>query len=471
MKILSICHSSRARSSLPHFIVFFLTCYVHKMESAQFTVVGPGHPVTATLGGDIALPCRLSPSISAEHMEVRWFRSEITPFVHLYQHKQDEYVQQMPEYRGRTKLLKAGITEGIVDLRIINVRHSDKGLYRCSVQDGDFHEESVLELEVAALGSAPRISVEGHQDGGIRVVCQSAGWYPQPQVLWRDPKGQPLSASTETKSEEEGGFFQIKNSIVVTENSNKNLSCSMRNTHLDKERESVTFYISDSFFPRASPWMVGWSVTLMILLSFICLAWFLFRVRGKHLDTIRKIRTELEWRRSQCDAANVTLDPDTAHPQLVLSEDGKRVRWEDTWQLLPYTPERFDIRPCVLGREGFTSGRHYWEVEAGDGKYWAVGVATEFVSRKGEISLSPKVGIWAVQRCAEQFQALTAPVTPLPLSPPSRIRVCLDCDRWQVTFIDAGAEASIFTFPMGSLPGERIRPWLWVGPELLSLYP
>uniref|UniRef100_K7F8A9 Ig-like domain-containing protein n=1 Tax=Pelodiscus sinensis TaxID=13735 RepID=K7F8A9_PELSI len=158
-------------------------------------------------------------------MEVRWFRSEITPFVHLYQHKQDEYVQQMPEYRGRTKLLKASITEGIVDLRIINVRHSDKGLYRCSVQDGDFHEESVLELEVAALGSAPRISVEGHQDGGIRVVCQSAGWYPQPQVLWRDPKGQPLSASTETKSEEEGGFFQIKNSIVVTENSNKNLSC------------------------------------------------------------------------------------------------------------------------------------------------------------------------------------------------------------------------------------------------------
>nr|XP_032637419.1 tripartite motif-containing protein 15-like [Chelonoidis abingdonii] len=161
--------------------------------------------------------------------------------------------------------------------------------------------------------------------------------------------------------------------------------------------------------------------------------------------------------------ANVTLDPDTAHHELVVSEDRKRVRWERIQQRVLNTPERYDTELCVLGCEGFTSGRHCWEVEVGDGGGWAVGVARESVRRNGGIFLCPEWGIWAVGRWEGQFWALTSPVTPQPLSrAPSRIRVCLDCDRGQVTFIDAGDEAPIFTFPLGSVPGERIQPWFWV---------
>ncbi|XP_043384137.1 butyrophilin subfamily 1 member A1-like isoform X8 [Chelonia mydas] len=456
MKGLSICHSSTASSSLPGFIIFFITFCVHKLESARFTVIGPDHPVTAIVGEDIVLPCHLFPRMSAENMEVRWFRSEFTSVVHLYQHGKDEYGQQMPEYHERTELLKAGIMVGNVALGIVNVRPSDEGQYHCFVQDGIFNEEAVLELKVEASGSAPQISVEGYQDGGIRIVCQLAGWYPEPEVLWRDRRGQLLSPSTETKSQDGRGLFEIKSSIIITENSNQNLACSIRNAYFSLEEEPSTFYISDFFFPRMSPWPVVWSVTLVISLVFVSLTLFLLKLRGKHLNTISKL---------QVDLANVTLDPDTAHPYLVLSEGGKSVRWGDIEEDLPGNPERFDYWECVLGCGGFTAGRHCWEVEVGGEGYWAVGVARESVGRKGDISRSPEGGIWAVgwDWWEGQFRALTSPVTLLPRRrAPSRIRVCLDCDRGQVTFIDAGDEAPIFTFPPGSVPGERIRPWLGV---------
>uniref|UniRef100_A0A8C3HA03 Zinc finger protein RFP n=1 Tax=Chrysemys picta bellii TaxID=8478 RepID=A0A8C3HA03_CHRPI len=162
---------------------------------------------------------------------------------------------------------------------------------------------------------------------------------------------------------------------------------------------------------------------------------------------------------------NMTLDPDSAHPQLVLSEDRKSVRWGDTRQDLPNNPERFDSWACVLGYKGFTSGRRCWEVQVGAGRHWALGVARESVGRKGRISRSPEWGIWAVQRWGSRFEALTSAVTRLPRRQvPTRIRVCLDCDWGQVTFIDAVDETPIFSFPPGSALGERIRPWLWVGP-------
>nr|XP_032630237.1 butyrophilin subfamily 1 member A1-like [Chelonoidis abingdonii] len=448
--------------------------------------------------------------MSAENMEVRWFRSEFFSFVHLYQHGKDQYGKQMPEYRGRTELLKAGITDGNVSLQILNIRRSDEGQYNCFVQDGPFYEEAPLELKIAALGSNPLISVESHQDGGIRVVCQSAGWYPEPKVLWRDPSGQELPSLSEAKSLRGSGLFETENSIIIKERSNQNLSCWVRNTVLNQEKES-TVYIADFFFPRVNPWMVALSVILLVL--FVCLIGltvYLFNMKGKHLGEIRKRDTEIRKHLGQISKfhfsphrtfsiklfavllfmmiivkerclgssappvqeVNVTLDPDTAHPWLVLSEDRKRVRWGDTQQDLPDNPERFDYWPCVLGYEGFSSGRHCWEVEVGDGGGWAVGVARESVGRKGEISHSPEGGIWAVERL-DQFQALTSPATPLPLSRfPSRIWVCLDCDRGQVTFIDAGDEAPIFTFPPGSVPGGRIRPWFWVwAGSRLSLCP
>ncbi|XP_067414652.1 tripartite motif-containing protein 10-like [Emydura macquarii macquarii] len=169
---------------------------------------------------------------------------------------------------------------------------------------------------------------------------------------------------------------------------------------------------------------------------------------------------------------NVTLDPDTAYPRLVLSEDRKSVQCGDARQDLPDNPERFDPIPCVLGYEGFTSGRHCWEVEVGDGERWAVGMARESVRRKGVIDFNPEGGIWAVERCVDQYRALSSPETSLSLiRSPKKIRVSLDYEGGQVVFSYADNGASIFTFSPVSFAGDRICPWLWVWKSQLRLCP
>uniref|UniRef100_K7F4R4 Ig-like domain-containing protein n=1 Tax=Pelodiscus sinensis TaxID=13735 RepID=K7F4R4_PELSI len=289
MNVLSFCSSSAVSSSLPGLIIFFITYHIQKLESAEFTVMCPAHPVMATVGEAIELPCHLSPRMSAENMEVRWFWSDFLSFVHLYQDGKDEHEQQMTEYRGRTELLKAGLTEGNVSLRILNVKPMDRGQYRCLVRDGIFYKEALLELKVAVLGSSPLISVQGHQNGGIRVVCQSAGWYPKPEMLWRDHIGHLLTSLSEAISQVDNDLFRTESSIIMREHANQSLSCCIRNTLLNQEKES-TIHIADSFFPRVSPWMVALIFILLVLFGFMGLTVYLFKIKGKsHVGECMKL--------------------------------------------------------------------------------------------------------------------------------------------------------------------------------------
>ncbi|XP_026518552.1 butyrophilin subfamily 1 member A1-like [Terrapene carolina triunguis] len=275
-KVPSFSPGSTVSSALPSYVALCLTLLVHRLASAQFTVTGPNRPITASIGGEAILPCHLFPRISAEDMELRWFRSKFSPAVHLYRDGQDQYGEQMPEYRGRTELLKDDITNGSVSLRIRNVRPSDDGQYVCFFfQSSISYEDAILELQVAGLGSAPAISVEGHQDGGIRVACRSAGWYPEPKAQWRDLQGQLLPSASEKISPEADGLFQTEVAIVLTEESNQKVSCSVRNPRLNQERESA-ISIAELFFPRANPWMVALGVILALLAVLIGLASYCF---------------------------------------------------------------------------------------------------------------------------------------------------------------------------------------------------
>ncbi|NWZ59948.1 TRI27 protein, partial [Haliaeetus albicilla] len=160
------------------------------------------------------------------------------------------------------------------------------------------------------------------------------------------------------------------------------------------------------------------------------------------------------------EQANVTLDPATAHPNLYLSEDRKQARGQLTQQDLPDNPERFDFEPCVLGCEGFTSGRHFWEVDVGQGGVWALGVARASVKRKGPMSLTPKEGVWAL----EAYYSLASPRANLHLNPlPRRIRVSLDYEGGRVAFFSADDDAPILVYTRALFNGERVFPWFKMG--------
>ncbi|XP_034646123.1 butyrophilin subfamily 1 member A1-like [Trachemys scripta elegans] len=237
--------------------------------------------------------------MSAENMEVRWFRYKYSAVVHLYRDGQDHYGQQIPEFRGRTKLLKDDITNGKVSLRIHDIRLSDNGQYKCLFQSSVSYEEALLELQVAGLGSDPVISMEGHQDGGIRVVCRSSGWYPEPEVLWRALQGQLLPSASEKISQEDDDLFQTEIAIVITEESNQKVSCCVRNPQLNQERESE-ISIAELFFPRVSPWMVALGVILALLTVLIPLASYCFwkqhREKGEVTRGGNLIPYDLIWR-------------------------------------------------------------------------------------------------------------------------------------------------------------------------------
>nr|XP_014352009.1 PREDICTED: zinc-binding protein A33-like [Latimeria chalumnae] len=168
----------------------------------------------------------------------------------------------------------------------------------------------------------------------------------------------------------------------------------------------------------------------------------------QHESALLALKKELEYRKVCSYSTDVTLDPNTAHPDLILSEDLKIVSLGDKQQHVPDRPERFDTYVCVLGSEGFTSGRHYWEVEVEGKTGWDLGVVRESINRKGWITRRPVKGYWFLWfRNGTEYKALTYPRTNLTLSvKPHKIGVYLDYEGGRVSFYNVDDKSLIYTF-------------------------
>ncbi|XP_034055441.1 E3 ubiquitin-protein ligase TRIM21-like isoform X2 [Gymnodraco acuticeps] len=157
---------------------------------------------------------------------------------------------------------------------------------------------------------------------------------------------------------------------------------------------------------------------------------------------------EAELKRVQKYAVNVTLDPKTAHPKLIMSDDGKQVSHGDVKKNLPDNQERCSGYICVLGKQSFSSGRFYFEVQVKGKTRWDLGVVRESINRKRAFQLSPEDGFWTIWlRDGNEYKAHDAPSVSLSLkSWPQKVGVFVDYEEGLVSFYDVDAAALIYSF-------------------------
>ncbi|CAL8240529.1 unnamed protein product [Gadus morhua 'NCC'] len=161
---------------------------------------------------------------------------------------------------------------------------------------------------------------------------------------------------------------------------------------------------------------------------------------------LKKLPDVVELKRVQQYEVDVTLDPDTAHPTLILSEDGKQVHDGLVAKKLPDNPKTFTYYTCVLTRQSFSSGRFYFEVQVKDKTEWYLGVVRESINRKSFTTLTPETGYWILNYTKDGLVFKGNPDVRLPLRAElQKVGVFVDYDEGLVSFYDVEARVHLYS--------------------------
>ncbi|XP_060730879.1 butyrophilin subfamily 2 member A2-like isoform X3 [Tachysurus vachellii] len=446
-------------------------------RSESLQVIGPEAPLVAVAGEDLVLPCFIKPNTSAVDMTVEWFKLYVEDsLVHLYRDHKDRNEGQAQSYTGRTSLFKEELQKGNTSLKLSDLRVSDEGEYKCLVEDKSWSDDITVKVIVEAQGSHPVIMMERYDNsGGINLVCESRGWNPEPDVLWLDREGVTLTAEdTQIHRDTEG--FSVKSRITVYDYSDSNrFYCRLQQKHHLMETDII---INSKVF-HAWKWIVGISVSACLIAVGLIVTAVVCHKKEMQKQTIisqkerqiqmleaelQRLSVEYELLKKKQYAVDVTLDPDTAHPYLILSDDGKQVTRGDTRQNLPDTPQRFNS-VCVLGKQSFSSGRFYYEVQVSRKTAWILGVARENINRKEwSIIKTPQNGFWTVWMWNEnEYKACAGPSVPLTLREKVEVvGVFVDYEEGLVSFYDVKSRSHIYSFT-GQTFTKKLYPYFRPG--------
>ncbi|XP_059414912.1 butyrophilin subfamily 1 member A1 isoform X8 [Carassius carassius] len=446
--------------------------------SEQYKVVGSADPVLTVAGEDVILPCSVKPNISVVDMRVEWFRSDQkdSQLVHLYQDHEDRNTDQIQSYRERTKLNHQELQRGDASLTLSSVRVSDEGLYKCFIESKSWSDDTTVEVRVEAVGRPPVITVDGFDhSGGLHLQCESEGWNPEPDLEWLDSEGVSLSSeTTETHRNTEG--FSVKHTTTVHHRDDK-IHCRVKLRH--HMLEALIISSSNMFSSwRTSVIMISVAVVLSVIVGILIAV---FARKNRDHDRLQNEKRRLQHERDQhlqllktilpkalthlrTHKVNVILDADTAHPRLTVSDDGKQVRdGKSQTERLDGGKDRFDEYLGVLGKEGFSSGCFYFEVQVKGQTRWDLGVSRESVNRKGSNGLCPEGGYWTVSLYSGEYWARESSPVYLSLSVnPQRVGVFVDYEKGLVSFCDVESMSHIHSFTNQSF-NEKLYPFVSLG--------
>ncbi|XP_051799878.1 butyrophilin subfamily 3 member A2-like [Acanthochromis polyacanthus] len=214
-------------------------------------VVGPSQPVLATVGGDALLSCRLEPAVDASDMSIEWSREDLDPsYVYVWWDEEELESSKHPAYKGRTSLLLNKLEFGDVSLKISKVKPSDKGKYRCFIPT--LGRGSTVEL-VVGIDPFTVISLAGLDRSSSSVVlqCKSAGWYPEPEVLWLDGDGNLLSAGPTETVRGADELYTVSSRVTVEKKHGNKFTCRVQQKNIKQTREAL-IHVTDDFFQAES---------------------------------------------------------------------------------------------------------------------------------------------------------------------------------------------------------------------------
>uniref|UniRef100_A0AAY4BZE0 B30.2/SPRY domain-containing protein n=1 Tax=Denticeps clupeoides TaxID=299321 RepID=A0AAY4BZE0_9TELE len=185
------------------------------------------------------------------------------------------------------------------------------------------------------------------------------------------------------------------------------------------------------------------------------------------LEILEKTCSDVNVLFLSADACKFTLDPNTAHRKLLLSEGNRKVMHVEEKPPYPDHPERFQYCEQVLCREG-VSRRCYWEVEV-SGILVYIGVTYKGISRRGLVSdcrLGDNNKSWVLTCYKNSYSVRHNKInTAIPARPssPKRVGVYLDWSAGTLTFYSISSDKlthlhtfhSTFTEPL--YPGFRLK--------------
>ncbi|KAM4712367.1 E3 ubiquitin-protein ligase TRIM39-like [Anableps anableps] len=163
----------------------------------------------------------------------------------------------------------------------------------------------------------------------------------------------------------------------------------------------------------------------------------------------------------QCNAVNVTLDPYTANCWLMVSDDGKQLSFRRRQSIFPsFFARPFKYQPYVLAKEGFSSGRFYYEVRVSCSKSWLLGVVKESIDRDIYSIPTLEDGAWICYKTSNMF-----------LNQIQTVGVFVDYEEGKVSFYDVEARSQICSFTGGTfMETTALRSFLYSVAGVLPIY-